>query len=765
MPIHDLVTRSRKGQLALILVVVLLSACGSTGRFREANKLFENGDYVPAVQAYRDVAEANPTDVRYQQGYLLKQREALNRIFEKAESARRTGDLAQAEKWYQVALQVDPGDDQANEWLRRLGAMRRHNEQLINADELITKGDLEIAEQVVRQVLAEEPDNARARNSLDRINAEKASQAHRVTDGLDGKFKKPVTIEFRDVPMRVAFDVLSKASGINFVYDQEIRPDLKVTVFLRKIPLDEAIRAICLSTQLDSRVLNANSVLIYPNTPQKTAEYKQLSIRSFYLANADAKKVADNLKAILKIENVIVDEKLNMIVMRDTPEAIRLAEKLIALQDIGEPEVVLDVEVLEMKHTTLLDMGVSLPSEIGVSAVAPTQTSGALTVNQFRGLNSSNIYVTVPSATIKLHDEGSDAKILANPKIRVKSREKASILIGDKVPVITSTSTSTGFVAETVSYVDVGLKLEVEPSVFMGDEVSMKVNLEVSNLVREIVSRSGTLSYQIGTRNAQTVLRLKDGETQILAGLINREDRAVSSGWPGLSHFPILGRLFGTKKNDRQDTEIVLSITPHLVRGIPRASLDALEFDSGTANRLSGSPMAGASSAEAEPSTDATDDAGSESSPASTTAPANAPVGPGSPPAVQLDWSAPPEVRVGEQFTAILNINASQPIDQVAAMIGYDTQKLQVISVEQGPFLAQGGGQSSLTKQVNPADGKIMATAVRQGTVVTGQGALLQVTFKALLAVDKTTIKLLSATPNPASGGPATLADISVKIR
>jgi general secretion pathway protein D len=755
--------RMKRAMLALVMLV-MLTACGSAGQYRDAANLFEDGKYIEAVAKYEQAAQASPGNVRYRQQYLLKKRAALDAIFRDADRAIAANDLSKAEGLYQQALQIEPGNSAALEWLRRIADMRRHNELLVKIDELITAGDLQAAERLARDVLAEAPDNLRAQNSLDRIRAANASQKRQESGSLDDRFKKPVTLEFRDVPVKVVFEVLSKASGINFVYDQDIRPDLKVSVFLRQTPLDEAIRLVGLSTQLEIRILNNNSVLVFPNTPQKISDYRQLNVRSFYLANADAKKVAETLKTILKTESIVVDEKLNLLVMRDSPDAIRLAEKLVALQDIGEPEVMLDVEVLEIKRSKLLDMGISLPNEIGVSLTAPGQTSNSLPIGNLRGLNSNSIYASVPNAAIKLHDERSDARILANPKIRVKSREKASVLIGDRVPVITSTSTSTGFVSETVNYVDVGLKLEVEPAVFTGDEVSIKINLEVSNLVREIVTRSGTLSYQIGTRNAQTILRLKDGETQILAGLINKEDRRVASGWPGISRFPILNRIFGSQKNDRQDTEIVLSIRPRLVRGVRHADLDELEFESGTATHLRGGAVAPASPAPTD---------GGEGTPAPQ--PAVPPVAPvqdpaqsqAAPPAaagVIFDWSVPSEVRAGEQFTAVLNVSALQAVDQIPMMIGFDPQVLQVVSVEEGPFMAQGGGQSSLSKQVNLSDGKISATVVRQGTAVSGQGGLLRVTFKALETAEKTQIRLLSAAPGPVETA-TKLADATLRIR
>jgi len=747
---------------ALCALVVLFSGCATTAEYRRAGRLFEQGQYVEAVQKYRAASQARPYDVAYRKSYLLKRNEALDILLGKADRARLGGDFKEAETLYRRALQVDPQNAVASEGCRRIADARRHHDELAEVDELIAAGKLDPAERKVQEVLAEAPDDPRAQNSLDRIRAARSKQQKKTADGLDASFRKPVTLEFRDVPVKTIFDVLSKASGINFIYDQDIRPDLKVSVFLRKTPLEEAIRLIGLSAQLETRVLNTNSVLVYPNTPQKISEYRQLDVRTFYLANADAKKVAEMLKTVLKTETLAVDEKLNMLIMRDSPDAIRLAERLVALADIGEPEVMLDVEVLEVKTSQLLDMGVNLPTEFGFSVVPPSQTGAtSVPVDTLRHLNGSNIYATVPSVKLKLDDESSDARILATPKIRVKSKEKASVLIGDKVPVITSTSTSTGFVSETVNYVDVGLKLEVEPSVYAGDEVSIKINLEVSSLVREITTASGTLSYQIGTRNAQTVLRLRDGETQILAGLINKEDRKSASGLPFISRFPLLDRLFGSKKDDRQNTEIVLSITPHLIRGVHRASMQELQFETGSANHLRGAPVASASAGAEEGKPAASEAAPPSDAAAGAADQAKADARPN----VSLDWSVPAQVAVGEQFTAVLNVTALKAINQLPLMLGFDPKVLQVVSIEEGPFMSQGGGHSSLSKEVNLSNGKITATVTRQGTAVSGQGVLLQVTFKALAPSERASIRVLSASPAPEQAGPARLADVTVKVQ
>jgi general secretion pathway protein D len=190
--------------------------------------------------------------------------------------------------------------------------------------------------------------------------------------------------------------------------------------------------------------------------------------------------------------------------------------------------------------------------------------------------------VSDPLVALNVRAQPDRTNLLANPRIRVKSKEKAHIHIGDKVPVITTTAGATGFVSETVNYLDVGLKLDVEPVVTLENDVNIKVALEVSNASREVTTAGGTVAYQVGTRNANTTLRLRDGETQVLAGLINDEDRRSASKVPGLSRLPIIGRLFSNNRDEAVKTEVVLLITPRVIRNIERPGVQLEEFNSGT---------------------------------------------------------------------------------------------------------------------------------------------------------------------------------------
>lgn len=774
------------GALLLAFTLLLLTGCASQLAFREGRELVESGKVLEGLAKVEEATQLEPRNAEYRL-FLTTRREAfVNQKLAHADLMREQGQLAEAEKTYRLVESIEPGNKAAKLGVERLALERRHREQVKGADQAFKANDLRGASEIVRTILIENPSQREAKNIESRI-IEKQLTMVTTELKLAESFKKPVTLEFRDALIRSIFEVLSKSSGINFVYDRDIRPDLKTTIFVKNTPLDEAIRLICVTSQLETRVLNENSILVYPSNPQKLKDYQPLSVRAFYLTNADAKNVANTLKTILKTKDLVVNEKLNLLIMRDTPDAIRLAEKLVALDDIGEPEVMLEVEILEVKRTRLLNLGIQWPNQLTLSPLAPGVTG--LTLSDLKLLRSDTTGATMGNVVFNAQKDDSDVNILANPRIRVKNREKAKIMIGDRVPVITSTSTSTGFVSESINYVDVGLKLEVEPHIFLDDEVSIKVGLEVSSLVREITTKSGSLSYQIGTRNVNTVLRLKDGENQVLAGLINNEDRRTANKIPGLGDIPLLNRLFGSQKDDRQKTEIVLSITPRLIRNVRRPDIQAAEFTTGTESSLGGRPLT--LSAPNQKSTGSADKPGAAG-------PAPAPAKPGQAnsqtpaknaatavpvpgPAAAADpssaasstaeegsavfsWQGPSKVRSGEQFSAALRLTSQPAFSGQALMVGYDPQALQLVEIVEGDFMKQGGGQTSFSSRIDPVSGKAFVAIVRQGGSVNGAGSVVMATFKAV-KTGTTHLQLLSVTPEPLpTGAVAGTAELSIAV-
>ncbi|MDH3321041.1 MAG: general secretion pathway protein GspD, partial [Betaproteobacteria bacterium] len=399
---------------------------------------------------------------------------------------------------------------------------------------------------------------------------------------------KPVSLELRDVTVRNVFEVLQRATGVSFVFDRDVRTDQRTSITLREASVEEAIRLVLLTNQLAHKVLNETTVFVFPHTPQKMREYQELVVKGFYLANADVKQTANMIRTLVKTRDIFIDEKINLLVIKDTPAAIRLAERLIAAQDLAEPEVMLEVEVLEINRNFLRELGVQFPDSLAVGLVGSAGVAGTVGLPEWLNRSSDLVQLSFsdPLFLFRLRQTDGAAVVLANPRIRVKNKEKARIHIGDRVPVITTTAAATGgFVSESVQYLDVGLKLEVEPLISLDDEVGIKVGLEVSRIVAEVRSTSttgGSLTYQIGTRNAATNLRLRDGETQVLAGLISDEDRRSASRVPGLGDLPVAGRLFSSTRDTNNRSEIVLLITPRLVRTLARPDGGSVEFAAGT---------------------------------------------------------------------------------------------------------------------------------------------------------------------------------------
>jgi general secretion pathway protein D len=486
----------------------------------------------------------------------------------------------------------DPGNPRARAGLEQLEADARHRPIIGNADRLVREESYLEAQDLLRPVLAENPQSREARR-LQRLIEERTTKPAIVTPRLKTATTQPISLELRDVALRAVFDMISRVTGVSFVLDKDVRADQRTTIVVRNASPEELIRLVLATNQLEQKIVNETTVLVFPNTPQKLREYQELVVKSFYIANADVRQTANMIRTMLKTRDIFIDEKVNLLVIKDTPNAVRLAERLIAAQDLAEPEVMLQVEVLEMSSTRLLELGIKFPDSVAWSLVGAAGIPGVVSLPEWlnRGSELVQLRFTDPLFLVSFLQQDGSTNVLANPRIRVKNKEKARIHIGDRVPVITTTAAATGgFVSESVSYLDVGLKLEVEPIIYLEDEVGIRVGLEVSNIAREIRTvGSNTLTYQIGTRNATTMLRLRDGETQILAGLINDQDRSTASRVPGIGDLPVLGRLFSHTRDEVVKTEIVLLITPRLVRTLARPDARSTEFAAGT-EASTGSP-------------------------------------------------------------------------------------------------------------------------------------------------------------------------------
>ncbi|WP_332852909.1 secretin and TonB N-terminal domain-containing protein [Duganella sp. S19_KUP01_CR8] len=580
-------------RLHILAVTLLLSACAGSQTFKEGNALLDAGQIDQGLAKLEQASRDDPHNAEYRIVLLNRRLKLVNAMNSHGDMLRAKGQAAEAGAMYDRALALDPSNQVARQGKTALEQDQRQQKVTGDVEALVQRGgdaNLAQAQELLRPLLAERP-NQRDLLRLKTLVSDAQTRLRPASGRLAMAYRKPVTLEFRDAPMRAVFDFISKVSGLNFVFDRDVDPNLRATISVRDTSIEEAIGMLLSANQLEQSVTGERSITIYPNNPQKQKDYQQLLVRSFFLANSDVKTVAFSLKTLLKARDIVTDERIGTIIMRDTPEMIRMAERIIAVQDVADPEVMLEVEVLEVKRSRIQELGVRWPDTVGLTLLGSGQY-GQLNVGDLRKITGSTIGLGFGTVTINANKNDTDSNILANPRIRVRNKDKAKVLIGDRVPVITVT-TNNGVSSDSVNYVDVGLKLDVEPNIYLDDEVAIKINLEVSSVVKEIVSKSGTQAYQIGTRSAATVLRLKDGETQVLAGLISDEDRTTANKVPGVGDLPVLSRLFGSQKDDSTRSEIVLSITPRVLRSIRRPELSAAEFNSGTESDIGGRSQLG----------------------------------------------------------------------------------------------------------------------------------------------------------------------------
>lgn len=564
----------------LLALFVAVAGCGSTAARKDGLALIEEGQYEAGIARLEEGLKSAPRDTELNIALAQGRAKSVEALLTQADSDRSRHDFAGARMGYGRVLTLEPNNRRAQDAVRQIEQMQDLGERIALGQAALRQGDLFGAERHMREVLLLDPQNAEGltlRRNIEQVQARTAQP----NPQLRTRLEKPVTLEFRDANLKTIFEVLSQVAGLNFIFDKDLRPDLKATIFVREVRIEDAVALLLEQNQLHQKVVNENTLLIYPDSPQKTKDYQELVMRTFYLTSIDANTAMNMIKTMLKTRDVFVDERLNTMTMRDTPDAVRMAEKLLQSQDQSNPEVVLEVEVMEVARSRILDLGLQWPNTFGV---VTSEGKPVSVLDQLRGINSSRITIT-PSPQAKINAQDNDINTLASPVIRVSNREQARIHIGQRVPIISATSvpsTQGPVITESVTYLDVGLKLEVTPVVHLNNEVAIKIGLEVSNATPLEPTRQGTIPVQVDTRNAQTSLRLHDGETQILAGLVRNDHGASGNKIPLLGDIPGLGRLFGSNKDNMGKSELVLSITPRIVRNLPYQSPSDMEFPTGT---------------------------------------------------------------------------------------------------------------------------------------------------------------------------------------
>jgi general secretion pathway protein D len=781
---------------------MLLAGCAAERLHRQGLAAIDRGEYEAGVAQLHQALEQDPGNIAYRLDYEARRDGSVQKLIGLADSARGMGHFDTATALYQRVLTIDPSNVRAQRGLTTIEADQRHAAAMTLARQDFERKDYTAAEAKLHTILSEDATYRPAQELTAAVNA--ARGPANVAPRLKTRDNRKVSLQLRDAPTKMAFEVLQRETGINFILDKDIKADGKTTIFVQDVPVDEAIDLVLDQNGLARQILASNMVLIYPNNPTKAKEYEQQIVRTFYINNAEPKEVESMLKAVLGAKNMFIDDRSASVTLRDTPDAVRMAEKLVASLDVSEPEVMLEVEVLEISSSKLQDLGILYPGSATLTAnpvngVTPGGGSGALTLNDLLHQNGDTLTVTPQlSVTLNAMKQAGLTNTLASPRIRSRNREKAKILIGSRLPVITNAVTPTAsgapVVTGSVQYLDVGLTLEVQPTVHQDGDVGVKVSLEVSSLIKQITTSQGTIAYEIGTRNANTMLRLKDGETQILAGLIQDSDTKSSNSIPGLGDIPVLGRLFGTHHTDREKGEIVLSITPHIIRMQSHPPSDATEFWYGSEAHTRASPYASTESpagAAAAPASMPTPPPNSGVQPVNPSIPpgsVSAPLGEGpgtppqpttststysapvTPPAPQglpatavpgsiaatgaaaaaaasagagggarsaLNLQGPADTRVGDEFQVVLQLSSQQGITRLRSQLRFDAAALQLISATVGDVVpAAAGGPTVDTK----GGGAQLDVVASPEDPVQGSGSLMILRFKALAARPATSI-------------------------
>jgi general secretion pathway protein D len=427
----------------------------------------------------------------------------------------------------------------------------------------------------------------------------------------DDRQKQPVTLQFRSAGLKEVLEALGKAAKINFVFDKDVRND-PFSVSLKDKPFDEALNLILNSNSLFAQRASSDLIIISPNTKQKQEQYQDLMIRTFYLSNAKAKDMLALLKTMLDAKHIHANEPLNTIVIRDQPEKVELAEKIILANDREDSEVIFDVEILEVDRTVDQTYGLSYPKQVA-AAMVPPGFAGPLLENiaqqfTFRQLTSlgkdSYVFKLPTNVQLDFFKQVTDAKTLAAPKVRVVNNKKAEINIGDKQPILLSTTNvlpgqaATGAVPTTstvtsIEFRDTGVKLTVEPAIHLGDELSLKMKVEVVRLGDQVLlqAQPPITQFKFGNRSAETMLNVRNGETIVLGGLLQEEDRRTKVTIPWLGDIPFFGDLISSFKTQRVTTEVILTLTPHIVQPMRPPGLQTQAFWSGTESVYATSPL------------------------------------------------------------------------------------------------------------------------------------------------------------------------------
>lgn len=547
------------------------------GPVQRAEQYAVQDEWLKAVVEYRKAYSANPRDIEYRSRLKQMELKAADFYYQKGTTLLEQGNIDAATLQFQqglAAMTEHTKLQQAmNLALARKEAGALYQEGLRHRE----SEKFDDAKRAFSDALQISPDHKPARDAY-------ADLQRRMADRDDPErlalaSKAPITLNFRQTDLRTAFEFIAKSFGVSVIFDEGVK-SAPVTLFAQHVTFEQSLNLLFATSKTFYKRIGPNTILIIPDTKDKRGQYEDHLVRTFQLNTVKAKDMSEILRAILTLKKVVINDELNTLVIRDTEETLKLAERLITSNDRRPAEMILEVEILEVNRSKAERLGLDIGSSVTASIPGSVVISAAQSVST--AIQNSAV-LTLPSVTFRFFKQDVDAKTLANPKVRVINGKQAKIHVGDRIPFRTVIKDSLQQERSSYDYKDVGIKLTAEPTIHTDNSATVKLGLEVSSL-GENLGTAAEPAFRIGTRNADTVMLLRDGETAILGGLIRDEDRNSRVKVPFLGDIPILGSLFTSYDRADGRTDVLLTITPRVVRGWDAAPTDTRQFYSGTAD-------------------------------------------------------------------------------------------------------------------------------------------------------------------------------------
>jgi general secretion pathway protein D len=726
-----------------------------------------------------------------------------NLDYKAAQKAELAGDLDTALVAYDKALKSDPlnAEFKLHAMRARFNDGQYHVEQ---GEKALKAGQLEMALSEFQKAQAIDPSSAiaeqEAQKTLELIGKVKTAEEPKpvgVAPPEDTGLMsappelKPLSrtpINFNSTnDARFIFDAIGQLAGISMIYDPDfaaVAPH-RITVQLQNVTLEQALDAVCLESKAFWKPVTGNIILIAPDNLQKRRELEDEEIQTFYLYNnvtpQELTEVTNLVRTVLDIQRMQQVNSQNAIVIRSTPDKLMLADKIIRDVDKAKPEVVIQVDVLQANMDRLHDLGI-LPGQSATlqftprtsvqpsggssssSSTTTTNTPAQITLNNLHKLSSADYSVTLPGAALTAIETDTTTKVIQNPTVRVTEGATAKLHIGDKVPTASGsfqagvglgTTGVSPLVNTQFQYLEVGVKLEITPRVHPDGDISMKVSVDVSSVTRT-VNIGGIDQPVIGEKSSDADIRLKDGESSILSGLIDQETAKTLNGWPGVSHIPFLKYFFSSNNRESTDTEVLIALTPHVVR-MPNITADDLRTIAAGSDQNVRVYRTDENTAPPPPAAPQAQNP-APGAPASAVAPA--------PGGMSLQFQPDTiSLKPGDTMTIGLAVNDAHDLFSIPLLLQYNPAVIEVTDIRNGGFLSGGTEDIAVVQQVNQQQGQAVVSATRQPNTpgISGSGTLLGIVIKALapgtsqLQVVQVNARDSQQKPIPMSTGSATI--------